>query len=256
LLPAACLALSLIVGGASAQECPDIDHNHAAWTAILAAHVDDGRVDYAGLQRGAHAELTAYLQALSSVCRTTYETWSDAQQLAFWINAYNAFTIRLILDNYPLESIRDIGFLPGAAFRSEFIPFEKLEGDEISLNHIEHDVLRAHFNEPRIHFALVCASVSCPPLRSEAYSAAELGRQLDDQARNFLADPTKNSYDAAGRTLYLSSIFEWFEEDFENSAGSVKAFVARYLVGEAAAAALRDETEVEHLPYDWGLNGQ
>src|SRR4029434_9265868 len=132
------------------------------------------------------------------------------QRIAFWINAYNAFTLRLILDHYPIASIRRIGWLPGAAFRERFIPMQGLKGETISLDDIENGTLRSAFREPRIHFALVCAARSCPPLRREAYRGADLDRQLDDQARIFLRDATKNRVDAATRTLYLSSIFKWF----------------------------------------------
>ena len=171
-------------------------------------------------------------------------------KIAFWINAYNALTVRLILDHYPLRSIRDIGWLPGAAFRQSFIPMQNLRGEPISLDDIEHRVLRAQFAEPRIHFALVCAARSCPPLRTEAYRGAVLAQQLDDQGRNFLGMPTKNRVDRVAGTMYLSPIFKWFRPDFETD-GPLAAFVAPYFDLKAADVA---HFTIEFLDYDWSLN--
>jgi len=229
--------------------CTRIDPAHAAWSAVLARWVDHGEVDYAGLGRDGRADLDAYLATLSGACSQDYEGWTEAEKIAFWINAYNAFTIRLILDHYPVASIRKIGWLPGAAFRQDFIPMPGLKGRTISLNEIEHGTLRSAFHEPRIHFALVCASRSCPVLRSEAYRGADLDRQLEDQARAFLRDPTKNRFDAATGTLYLSAIFDWFGDDFRSAAGSVPAFVGRYLDIKPDPS-----VSVVFLPYDWSLN--
>jgi hypothetical protein len=247
------MALVLVVtlwAGTAGATCTAVDHTHAAWTAILARWVDDGRVDYAGLERDGQPALTAYLATLSGACRADYDRWTPAQRIAFWVNAYNAFTIRLILDHYPIASIRKIGFLPGAAFRERFIAMDGLKGGPISLDDIENGTLRSTFREPRIHFALVCASRSCPALRAEAYRGADLDRQLDDQARRFLNDPTKNRLDRPARILELSSIFKWFREDFERAAESLPAYVGRYLGGDAAL----DTYTVRFLDYDWTLN--
>jgi hypothetical protein len=128
-----------------------------------------------------------------------------------------------------------------------------LKGGSVSLDDIENGTLRADFREPRIHFALVCASRSCPALRGEAYRAADLDRQLDEQARAFLADPTKNRFDPATNTLHLSSIFKWFRADFEAAAGSLPAYVGGYLSDPRAAA---PGVRIEFLDYDWSLNDQ
>ena len=238
---------------ASAPSCSAFDHEHRAWTRLLEQYVKDGRVDYAGLRREARPALSGYLDLLSAVSRTCYARWMREQRLAFWINAYNAYAVELILEHYPVRSIRAIGWWPGAAFRTKFIPMKDFTGGDLSLEDVEHEHLRKEFREPRIHFAIVCASVSCPPLRSEAYRATDLERQLDDQARRFLADPTKNRFDPKSRTLHLSSIFKWFRGDFE---GTLPAFVARY-VDPATAAALREPgVRVEFLDYDWSLNGR
>ncbi len=237
------------------DSCAFFDHEHEAWTAVLRRYVREGFVDYAGLKRDGAAELSAYLGSLGSICGGHYDTWKRGQKLAFWINAYNAHTVKLILDHYPLRSIRSIGVLPGAAFREEFIALPKIGRPRLSLNAIEHEILRQEFSEPRMHFAIVCASKSCPALRSEAYRASGLDGQLDDAARTFLQDAGKNRYDAASRTLHLSSIFQWFHEGFERAAGSVPAFVARY--DERVASAMRaDGLRVQFLDYDWSLNGR
>ncbi len=240
------------IGGGS---CATLDHRHAAWTEILRRFVRDGQVDYAGLARHGQRHLSRYLQALASVCPDDYGHWTRDQQLAFWLNAYNAYTVRLILDHYPLSSIRTIGILPGAAFRTTFISM-RLRDRTLSLNDIEHEILRREFVEPRIHFAIVCASQSCPRLRSEAYRAADLDPQLDDQARLFVRDPSKNRFDPAARVLHLSSIFTWFHEDFERAAGTLVDYVARYADEPVAAGVRQPGVRVEFLDYDWSLNGR
>ncbi len=246
------IALCLLTGVARAT-CTSVAQTHAQWSATLGQWVKHGGVDYAGMQRDGQPALAAYLAILSGACGPDYERWTRAERIAFWINAYNAFTIRLILDHYPIASIRKIGWLPGAAFREKFIPMEGLKGRTISLDDIENGTLRSAFREPRIHFALVCASRSCPSLRGEAYRGADLDRQLDDQARSFLHDPAKNRVDAAQKTLYLSSIFKWFRGDFESAAGSLPAYVAPYLDDGTTHVA---DFDVEFLDYDWSLNNR
>lgn len=250
--PGMLLAITVFLPSVSAAApCPELDHQHAAWTRILERWVDDGNVDYRGMADDGEEALNAYLASLSAVCSEDYVRWSREQRLAFWVNAYNAYTVRLILDHYPIASIRKIGWLPGAAFRKDFIPMPGLKGGKISLNEIEHDTLRADFKEPRIHFALVCASRSCPVLRSEAYRPKDLDSQFDDQAKAFLRDPGKNRFDQAKRTAYLSAIFDWFAVDFEAASGSVPAFVAPYVDQPWITA---EDVKVEHLDYDWSLN--
>jgi hypothetical protein len=240
----------------AADSCALFDQEHTAWTSLLRRYVRDGVVDYAGWKRSGQEDLDAYLGSLESVCRGHYDTWSRPQKLAFWINAYNAYTVRLVLNHYPLRSIRDIGLLPDAPFREDFIPIRKLRGDTISLNDIEHEILRKELQEPRIHFAIVCASKSCPALRSEAYRADQLEHQLDDAARVFVRDATKNRFDVSARTLWLSSILDWFHDDFERAARSVSAYVARYADESTARAIRAGDVRVKHLDYDWSLNGR
>jgi hypothetical protein len=231
--------------------CAPVDHDHTTWTTILGRFVRSGEVAYGRLKRDGAPLLATYLDGLSSACADDYMRWSRAERLAFWINAYNAFTVKLVLDHYPIASIRRIGWLPGAAFRERFIPMPGLKGGSVSLDDIENGTLRADFREPRIHFALVCASRSCPTLRGEAYRAADLDRQLDDQAHSFLGDPTKNRFDPTTNTLHLSSIFKWFRVDFEATAGSLPAYVGRYLRDPGATA---PGVHIEFLDYDWSLN--
>ncbi|GIW42735.1 MAG: DUF547 domain-containing protein [Candidatus Binatia bacterium] len=236
--------------------CPQFDHEHAAWTAILQRYVSGGWVSYTELRDSGMPDLRRYLASLEAVCREDFDAWTEAEKLAFWINAYNAYTVKLILDHYPVKSIRSIGLLPGAAFRERFIPLQNVRGHLVSLNEIEHEILRREFREPRIHFAIVCASKSCPALRSEAYRASRLDDQLDDAARTFLRDVHKNRFDPVTRTLYLSSIFRWFREDFERAASSLPAFVAPYFDRSTAAEILAPGVKVEFLDYDWSLNGR
>lgn len=232
------------------------DQKHSGWNALLRHYVHSGFVDYAALKGPGRTELDRYLASLESVTSAQYGTWSQSSKLAFWINGYNAYTVKLILEHYPLKSIRSIGLLSGAAFRENFIPLKGLRGKTLSLNHIEHDILRKEFREPRIHFAIVCASKSCPELRSAAYQGSSLDAQLNDAARRFVADRSKNRFDAASRTLYLSSIFDWFSDDFERASKTVPAFVARFSEPAVAASIAASSVQVKFLEYDWSLNGK
>jgi hypothetical protein len=252
---AAALALALATAGAaSAAPAPGREREHAAWTSLLRRYVSGGLVDYASLKRDGRPALDAYLRSLESVGRSQLEAWPRADQLAFWINAYNAYTVKLVLDHYPLRSIRSIGLLPGSAFKRKFIPLERVAGEKLSLDDIEHRILREQLQEPRIHFAIVCASRACPVLRDEAYQGRELDAQLDEAARAFLRDPARNRYDPSSRTLSLSSIFKWFRGDFEAVAGTLTGYVARYADEPTAEALRRGGVKVEFLDYDWSLN--
>lgn len=224
---------------------------------MLSRYVREGSVDYAGLARSGRADLDAYLHQLANACASQKASWPRDEKLAYWLNAYNAFTIQLILDHYPTGSIRSIGLLPGAAFRTSLIDLAPFWSEKLSLNDIESGVLREQLHEPRIHFAIVCASKSCPILQSSAYRASAIDAQLDEAARRFIQDPSRNRYDAANNTLYLSSIFKWFRADFEAAAGTLTAFVARYAEPAVHERLARGgDARVEFLDYDWSLNGQ
>jgi hypothetical protein len=221
--------------------------SHEEWTSLLEKHVRaDGMVDYAGFvaDRGV---LGKYLDKLSEGMPDP-ENWSENERLAFWINAYNAFTVKLIIDNYPVESIKDLN--PAIAIPMVSTVWQKkffsIGGKDMSLDEIEHDILRKEFDEPRIHFAINCASVSCPPLRNEAYVAGRLDEQLEDQAVQFINDPSRNQLDP--EEPGLSRIFSWFGGDFRKN-GSLVEFINRY-----ARIPLKEDADISYLPYDWDLN--
>jgi len=232
--------------------------DHAAFDRILAAHVNDaGLMDYAGLK--ASGALSDYLLAIAE---TDPARMNDQDALAFWINAYNALTMKLIVDNYPTKSI--LRLAPAGIKGIPFIipkvntPFKvkvgQVGGVTRTLDEIEHAIIRPTFAEPRIHFALVCAAMSCPPLRAEAYTGARLDAQLDDQGRVFLSDSTKNRVPYDGDTIQLSKIFTWFESDFGGSEEAVQRFIARYAEGEVKAKLEAGGYRIESAGYDWTLN--
>lgn len=247
--PAFWLSAPAQVGPAAAP----LDHDHAAWTGILSAFVDGDLVDYARLKRDGRDRLRAYTRQLEAHAGRL-EGWTRAQRLAFWINAYNAYTVQLVVDAYPVTGIRSIGGLfSGSVFARRFIPLGPA-GGLLSLDDVEHTILRPVFRDARVHFAIVCASTSCPALRRDAYRATDLDRQLDDAAARFLGDERKNRYDARTNTLWLSRIFDWFGEDFERDAGSVAAYVSRHLPATVAATVQARQPRIRFLDYDWSLN--
>jgi hypothetical protein len=235
----------------------DFDHEHARWTRILRASVRDGGFDYAGLKKD-RTEFDAYTTELRAVTPEQLAGWNEKQRFAFWLNVYNAFCIRQVVDNYPLESIRDLdgAFGLNSVFKKEFIPMRPHhpdgKNDDLSLNDIEHEILRKRFKDARLHAAVNCASLSCPPLRNEAFVAARLYEQLEEQMRAFVADTTRNRIDPQGGKLRVSEIFKWFEEDFERDAESVKEFLIRFAPAEKAA--FIRSTKLRYLDYDWALN--
>ena len=245
------LALLLAAAPLGAGAAVPFDHTHARFARVLTNAVHDARVDYATL-KAAPAELDAYLGELAAVPAEEFVQWPEPERLALLLNLYNAHTLRLIVNNYPLKSIRSIGVLPGAAWRELIVRFG---GQVLTLDHLENQIIRVNYHEPRIHFALVCAALGCPPLRDEPFVAARLNEQLDDQARRFLAEPSKNRFEAGANTLHLSPIFKWYAADFEAPAGSVAAFVKPFLP-EAQRAALKDpaKVKVRYTDYDWNLN--
>lgn len=239
---------------ARAQPCAPLDPSHRAWSDLLGRYVRGGAVDYRSWKRDDAATLERYLDALAALCRPDYDRLAEPDRIAYWINAYNAATVALVLKHYPLASIRDIGWLPLAAFRTDAFPLRWRTGDVLTLDDIEHRILRRDFREPRVHFALVCASRGCPPLASRAYTGATLDAQLDAAARGYLADRRWNRWDPAGQTLVLSKIFDWFAGDFVAAAGSVPGFVAPYFGAPTAAAITAPGVRIDFSDYDWRLN--
>jgi Protein of unknown function, DUF547 len=219
---------------------------HAAWDVLIKKHVDaDGFVDYKGFVRDS-AELNRYLKTLEKA-HPNDKNWSRNEQMAYWINAYNAYTIQLLVRNYPVASIKDIK--RGVAFVNSVwdVKFIDIQGYTYDLNNIEHNILRPVFKDARVHAAVNCASFSCPKLRNEAYTADKLEAQLEDGMRGFVNDPTRNRVGAD--KAEISEIFKWFKGDFERDAGSVRAFLNRY-----ATTKIGDKGDIDHIDYDWRLN--
>ena len=245
----------------------DDTFNHIVWNQLLENHVipiDKGSatvVDYQGFSAD-RDQLKGYLKSLSQINQLDFDQWSAGQQLAFLINAYNAWTVELILGKWPdIDSIKDLGGFFSSPWRIVFIP---LLGEKRSLDNIEHDLIRGsgRYQDPRIHFAVNCASIGCPALRGEAYTGARIEQQLDQQTRLFLSDRKRNYWE--GDTLKLSAIFKWYREDFEKGwMGylSVDQFLADYLEAlslppSLAMAVKTNSADIEYLDYDWRLNAK
>ena len=264
----------LFVLYACAAPAQEFDHSHAAWDGLLKKHVvviaggKASQLRYAGMAQD-RAVLKAYLESLSRVSEAEFSGWSKARRMAFLINAYNAFMVEKILTRYPdIASVWDFGRIFGNPFRDDFFA---LFGRRFTLDGIEHDLLRkpGAYDEPRIHFAVNCASVGCPMLREEAYFAGRLGAQLEEQARRFLADRTRNRFDPKSGKLEVSKIFDWYKGDWErgargfdggtppiNSRAEYFARYARLLADEPAhqQRIIDQKADIGFLDYDWMLN--
>ena len=231
------------------------DVSHQAWDELLRRYVDpDGLVDYASWKQSTEGvrRLDDYLAALSQADERREAT--SSQRLAFWINAYNAVTVRGILREYPTTSIQN--HVSRAWGYNLWRDLKLIVGDRrVSLGEIEHAVLRP-MSEPRIHFAIVCASRGCPRLLNEAYSAERLDEQLHRNTLAFFADPTKCSADEARHELHLSPILTWYAADFGSSTPAVLQRIADWLPEPAQAVARLPNARVSYLDYDWTLNDQ
>lgn len=236
----------LVACNTQSAEYSDKAISHDMWTTLLKKYVSiDGKVDYKGFKQD-KALFEMYLNLLSEH-RPDPDKWTKEEQIAYWINAYNAFTIKLIIDHYPLESIKDITKVNIPLVSSPWtIKFFKIGGEDFDLDKIEHKILRKDFNEPRIHFAVNCASVSCPKLRNEAYSAEKLDEQLDSQAKHFLNESGKN--ELSKNELKLSKIFKWFTGDFTQDQTLIE-FLNRYSEVE-----ISEDAKIDYLEYSWELN--
>lgn len=223
---------------------PAAAFTHAGLDAVLMAHVHDGEVDYPAIVQDEH-----FARYIARLDRVDPATLDDRQKLAFWINAYNAFAIEGVLGgSTPLTW--------GGKYRFFVADKHRVGGQELNLYGLEHRIL-IPLGEPRIHFAIVCAARSCPALRSEAYVAAELDRQLDAQARRFINNPDRNRFDERARVAHLSKIFDWFEDEFTRTAGSeLLHYIAPYVDDPALARSLKvDAWDVTFRTYDWHPNG-
>ena len=238
LLPGMLLSLSVAAG-------PAVDHG--IWEELLLQYNRQGQVDYAGLKKE-EARLDAYLDMLAGI---DPQALARDDQFAFYLNAYNAWTIKLILTGYPgVESIKDLGSLLKSPWKKKFV---RIKGEILTLDQIEHDILRPQFRDPRIHFAVNCASKSCPALYGEAFVGGRLHAQLDDATKRFINDERFNRLD--GKTLYVSSIFKWYNEDFK---GGIVGFFEQYASPELKESILANQKnlKVKYLDYDWSLNGE
>lgn len=237
--------------------------NQSTWDALLKKHVitlqggQVTQVNYAGMQQD-KSRLGTYLQSTSAVSRSEFERWNKNEQLAFLINNYNAWTVSLILSEYPnVKSIKDLGSFFQSPWKKSFIP---LLGETRSLDDIEHTLIRGsgRYNDPRVHFAVNCASIGCPALRSEAYQAERLDSQLDEATRLFLADRNRNR--VVGQSLQVSSIFKWYREDFEKgwrgfySLNDFFVFYYQALDVNHGNIQKLKKMNIEFLDYDWRLN--
>jgi len=252
-------ALVFPAAGSAAQ----FHRTYAGYDALLKQYVRDGRVDYKGLAADIDA-LDRYLDGAAGVSQAAFSVWVRSERLVFLINLYNAATLKLILDHYPIDSIKDIGSFFKAPWDQDVV---RLFGKTITLDNLEHDIIRKQYNEPRIHMALVCAAKGCPPLRSEAYVAGKLDAQLDDQSRRFLTSPAGLRIDRGGKTVYFSSIFKWYGKDFAGRYSPVSAFTglsgtersvanfsSKYLAPSESDYLKSGGYSVKYLDYDWSLN--
>jgi hypothetical protein len=254
------LLLPIVLFVSSAQAA--FDHRHAKFDTLLQRHVVWTRngaaseVDYAAIKRDPTL-LRNYLAEVAAVTGEEYRDFTRSEQLAFLINAYNAYTIEFVLTKYPgIDSIRELGSLFSSPWKKRLFP---LLGEKRSLDEIEHGMIRkpGDFEEPRIHMAVNCASVSCPALRDEAFVAERLNTQLEDSVRRFLGDPSRNRADEKG--LWVSKIFDWYAVDFKKQAGSVAKWLAAYAEQlsndpKVRAAVENASLRIRHLDYDWALN--
>ncbi len=248
------LALAAVVAAAPKAE---FDHSHGRWNALLVEFVHTGgRVNYRGLARK-RSQLDRYLGDLRSVRYPDFKKWTGPEREAFWINAYNAYTVQLILDNYPVKSIRDLGGWFSPVWDKRFIPLQHLSrehGKVLSLGEIEHEILAKKARQPLFHFAIVCASGGCPELRAEAYTAKLLDKQLGNAGRTFLADTSKNGQEVLGGKLRVSKIFKWSEDELQEYPGGITKLLADFAPKPVSEALRRGRVRLEYGDYDWSLN--
>jgi len=235
----------LFFRGSPAISADSVDHG--LYGELLQKYVKNGVVGYQGFKKE-EAKLDQYLNILE---KTDTKALSRSEQFAFYVNAYNAWTIKLILSAYPgIKSIKDLGSLIKSPWKRKIAP---IDGDLLTLDNIEHDILRPRFKDPRIHFTVNCAAKSCPLLRSDPYQGDVLDQQLTEMTEAFINDPGHNRL--KGNTLYVSSIFKWYSEDFNDG---IVAFFTKYARGELREKLQKQakEIKVEYLDYDWSLNGK
>ena len=249
------LLVIFLVGGLSlSPSIQGFDHSHEAWTQVLQKYVKDGRVNYKQLNHETDT-FNIYLSQLSAVKSDELSQWSREQKLAYWINAYNAYTIKAIIDHYPVKSIKKI---PGVWKKLKF----RAGGEKLTLDEIEHEKLRAELKEPRIHFAVNCASLGCPVLSDEAYRADRLDTQFEKSVKAMLNNKDQFRIDRDNKRIYLSKILEWFRDDFQafkdvHSYGKNNgplSFLLQYLPETEQNYIRAKKLRIKWLDYDWSLN--
>ncbi|MFQ5928124.1 MAG: DUF547 domain-containing protein [Acidobacteriota bacterium] len=248
--------------------------SYESYAAVLSGYVDKGgMVDYQGLKANRH-KLDAFAASMKTLDPAVYESWNEQEKIALWINAYNAFTLQAIIDHYPIKAsfFGSLRF-PKNSIRQISGVWDNLQfqvmGRKLTLDDIEHRILRPEFNEPRLHMALVCAALGCPPLRNEPYLGEKLDSQLDEQSRRFLSNSEKFRINRSKRRVYLSKIFQWYGRDFEEthgttqkfsehdrSEGAVLNFLTDYLNAADREYVETGKYRIEYLNYDWSLNEQ
>jgi hypothetical protein len=266
--------LALTAVGVLAVEETKRVFSYDDYAAVLKDHVDDkGMVNYKKL-KAAPQRLNALITAMSKVQPNSYDRWNKEEKIALWLNAYNAFTLKALINNYPIKSSffrsriypkNSIRQIPGVWSKIKF----NVMGRDLTLDHIEHEILRKKFDEPRIHMAMVCAAMGCPPLLNKPYIAQRLSEQLDERIRRFLANPAKFRIDRNTGVVYLSPIFKWFKGDFVNKyapdknisrygkeVSAVLNFIAGHLEQPDRKYLLAGDFKVKYLKYDWSLNEQ
>ena len=268
------IAFSHEINSSDTEKPSKFDHLHPIYDSLLKKYVHNARVDYRGFISSSE-QFNTYLKQLGSVSEKDYVSWSREEKLAFWINAYNAFTIKAIIDHYPIKSKLSLSSIiyPKNSIRQINGVWDKLRfqaaGKMVSLNEIEHELLRKKFDEPRIHFAIVCASVGCPDLLSEAYRADKINSQLESQAVKFVNNTIKGAQiNTVEEMVKLSKIFDWFGEDFIDKYGSTELFKGRSAKEKAVLNFIREHIKSEeerfflgskhfkisYFDYDWNLN--
>ena len=248
--------------------------DYSDYNAVLKKFVnEEAMVNYKKL-KAERQQLDSFVTSLGKLPKQTYEKWDEKQKIAFWLNAYNGLTLKAIIDNYPIKSSwLKSRIYPKNSIRQISGVWDKIKfnvmGQKLTLEHIEHKILRVKFNEPRIHMALVCAAMACPPLRGESYTGEKLDDQLDDQTRLFLGDSEKFKIDSRKDIVHLSEILKWFDDDFarkhspERNIGrhnkkmsSVLSFIAPYLEESEKNYILSGKFKIKYIKYDWSLNEQ
>ena len=260
---ASLLQTAVLASSAGVVSAQAFDQTYENYDRVLKTYVADGRVNYSGLKNAPKA-LEVYLESAAEVPEEQFNAWTESQRLAFLINLYNAGTLKLIIDHYPVKSIKDIGSLFKGPWDQQAV---KLFGKTITLNHLEHDILRKQYSEPRLHMVLVCAAKGCPQLRGKAYTADKLDEQFSDQSRRYLVSPAGLRIDREKQIVYFSSIFKWYGEDFiaryspatgfagiDKTERAVANFCSAFLVSADRDYLTAGEYAVKFLDYDWSLN--